>query len=1022
MANDIRVRIIGDDASFKAALKSSAAGAKGFEGQMARIGASTEKLGKSFTRSVSLPLAGIGVASVKMAQNFDLLISRLQGLAGVSAKQAKDWREQILKLAPVVGKAPAELANGLYQIASAGVKGKRAFEALTVSAKASAAGLGDTATVADAITSAMNAYAKSGLTAKQAADVLTSAVRDGKGEASAFAPVLGKVVAVASQLGVPFDQAAAALAQMTKLGVPADDAATQLSATFSGLLKTTPRAEKALEAMGLSSAGLRQELREKGLLATLQTLNEKAKGSSVAMAEAFPNVRALRGILQLVGTAAQGTAQVFHDTKNSTKSLGTAFDAASKTDAFKMQQALASLKTAAIQLGQTLAPVARKIAEDVTKISNAYQKLSPHQKAVIDKLGEVAIVAGPAIVAFGKIEKAVANLAKAYKTLAAMEGLASGGLVALAAAGAAYAIYKGVTAGDSATYGAPQQYSTDGKGNYYRIVPSRAGGATKVAVSSGEYYAATGKTAPTNTGGADRSNHPGVQGAGSGMMWSGDYTGLKSSFKSKLEQCVAAAGGTSINVTSGRRSGSQNTSVGGAGNSNHLTGSAADGTCRINGHDYPLGAAPINYGSFGLRAGSTFDWGGAPDIYHVDDGSNVGGVSGSSGSAGTSNYDPLAGSKKAKAPPWKGLTQSSLTTLTGSINATLRGTAGSSDPVIQNARKHIKAIEDSLRLHMPASETAKDKVELKKWGKVLKDEVTKNAKAAAAAAAAAKQQFQRALSLDVTNVLRQFDREFAQVRSKFDKETQKGLAGFVVAQTPEEKALADFLAQRQAQANADQMSQAQSDLSAAIATGDPTQIKQAQDAISQLLLDGQQAALEQAAQDSRTAADAKTSDQQQAYQDQRDLQWQSLQDINDDQRTALQNSLDDWTANLEAKKQSWSQFIKWLGDNGYSTVGLINPAGSGQTVGGITLPTSGIIGHGFGGSFANGGVVPGILGEPKMILAHGGETVIPHGRGGGGVTVNVYGWVGSDQQIAQKIQDALGSIGRRNPNIFAGRA
>lgn len=972
MANDIRVRIIGDDDSFRAALKSSAAGAKGFESQMKRIGASTEKLGRSFTRTVSLPLAGIGVASVKMAQDFDLLISRLQGLAGVSAKQAKDWREQILKLAPVVGKAPAELADGLYQIASAGVKGKRAFEALTVSAKASAAGLGDTKTVADAITSAMNAYAKSGLTAKNAADVLTAAVRDGKGEASAFAPVLGKVVAVAAQLGVPFDQAAAALAQMTKLGVPADDAATQLSATFSGLLKTTPRAEKALTAMGLSSKGLREELREKGLLATLETLKEKTHGSSVAMAEAFPNVRALRGILQLVGSAAQGTSQVFADTKNSTKSLGTAFDAAAKTDAFKMQQSLASLKVAAVQLGETLAPVARKIAEEVTKISNAYQHLSPHQKAVLDKIGEVAIIAGPALLAFGKMATAVAKLSIAYKALAANEKLASLGILGpggLIAAAAAYA----------------QRDSTP------TTVDPKTG--HRIVTFAGQTYdlgpnpkSAGGTGNEGHPGAGDRSNHPGAQGAGSGAAaftigWSGDYTGLKSSFKSKLEQCVAAAGGTSINVTSGRRTKDHNTDVGGASNSNHLTGSAADGTCTINGVTYPLGNAPMNYGKFGLRAGRGFNWGGGPDIYHVDDGSNVS----TSTDTTSSTYDPLADSTKAKPPPWKGLTQASLTTLTGSINATLKGTAGSSDPIIQNARKHIKAIEDSLHLHMPASELAKDKVELAKWGKKLKDEVTKNARLAAAAAAAAKKQFERAMSLDVSNILRDFDRKFAQVRSAFDKETQKGLAGFVVAQTPEEKALADFIAARQAQANADQMSQAQSDLSAAIATGDPVQIKQAQDAINQLLLDGQQAALEQAAQDSRTAADAKTADQQQAYQDQRDAQWQALQDLNDDQRTALQNSLDDWVANLESKKKAWSDFVKWLQDNGYSTAGLVNP--NTGTTGGVTLPGgisvgSGVIGGGFGGSFANGGIVPGILGQPKLILAHGGETVIPHGRGG----------------------------------------
>jgi hypothetical protein len=31
----------------------------------------------------------------------------------------------------------------------------------------------------------------------------------------------------------------------------------------------------------------------------------------------------------------------------------------------------------------------------------------------------------------------------------------------------------------------------------------------------------------------------------------------------------------------------------------------------------------------------------------------------------------------------------------------------------------------------------------------------------------------------------------------------------------------------------------------------------------------------------------------------------------------------------------------------------------------------------FGGSFADGGTVPGPMGAPRMILAHGGETVTP---------------------------------------------
>jgi len=101
----------------------------------------------------------------------------------------------------------------------------------------------------------------------------------------------------------------------------------------------------------------------------------------------------------------------------------------------------------------------------------------------------------------------VANSEKAaestsiWSLLGAAPGALAAGGVGLAAIAEAYGIYQGVTAPKSATYGAPQQYSTDGKGNFYRIVPTRGPqGPQKVRVSAKEYYEATGKTPPASSG------------------------------------------------------------------------------------------------------------------------------------------------------------------------------------------------------------------------------------------------------------------------------------------------------------------------------------------------------------------------------------------------------------------------------------------------------------------------------------------------------------------------------------------
>lgn len=64
-------------------------------------------------------------------------------------------------------------------------------------------------------------------------------------------------------------------------------------------------------------------------------------------------------------------------------------------------------------------------------------------------------------------------------------------------------------------------------------------------------------------------------------------------------------------------------------------------------------------------------------------------------------------------------------------------------------------------------------------------------------------------------------------------------------------------------------------------------------------------------------------------------------------------------------------------------------------------------------SFASGGVVPGS--GPRLAVVHGGERVIPAGRGGGGVVNNFSfpNYVGSKQELEQIIVKALAAANRR---------
>jgi len=247
-------------------------------------------------------------------------------------------RSKARELGPEFGKSANEAADALFFITSAGLRGDAAITVLEASLKGAAIGLGDTKTIADLATSAVNAYGESNLDGAQAVDVLTEAVRLGKLEPAELAGAMGQVLPLASNMGVSFDQVGAALAGMSKTGTDASTASTQLRQILATIAKPTNEAKTALAEMGLSAEGLREQIREEGLYATLETLTDAFDGNIEATSEVFGNIRALSGVLDLMGASAEDNREVFAQLADGTGVLDEAFAVAADTAQFKFDK------------------------------------------------------------------------------------------------------------------------------------------------------------------------------------------------------------------------------------------------------------------------------------------------------------------------------------------------------------------------------------------------------------------------------------------------------------------------------------------------------------------------------------------------------------------------------------------------------------------------------------------------------------------------------------------------------------
>lgn len=374
-----------------------------------RVGQAMQNMGETLSMYVTIPLAAAGAGAFVMAKDFEKSMSLIVGLVGISSKQVNAWKEDILKMGPELGKSPQELAQALYFITSAGITGAEAMDVLRMSAKAAASGLGKTEDIANLVTSAMNAYGIQNLSAAEATDILVTAVREGKGEAAAFAATVSSVLPVATEMGLSFDQVSAAMAAMTRTGAPAAEAATQVRGVLMGLMSPSDQAAEVLGSMGMSFEMLREQMREKGLIAMLINLRQVLAENKYEMSDVFTDVRALTGALDLTGRSVEQNILVFDSLRNSTGALDDAFKAAVDTMDKDWRDAVSASQAALIRLGaainQTFLPILQGITRALESTTVWFASLSEGSQRMVVVIGAVVAALGPLMIALGFIIK-----------------------------------------------------------------------------------------------------------------------------------------------------------------------------------------------------------------------------------------------------------------------------------------------------------------------------------------------------------------------------------------------------------------------------------------------------------------------------------------------------------------------------------------------------------------------------------------------------------------------------------------
>tara|TARA_R110002167_G_scaffold366154_1_gene593294 strand:- start:15098 stop:17491 length:2394 start_codon:yes stop_codon:yes gene_type:complete len=378
--------------------------------RLGKFGKSMKRVGGNLTRSVSMPLALAGGAAVKMAVDFQTSLTKIQTLVGATATEVKAYEQGIKSISSTTAVGQKELAEGLFFITSAGLKGAEALDTLDVAAKASAMGMGEMDSVANALTSIMTAYASEGMTAAKAGDLLHETLKQGKFEAGEFMDKLGSVIPTAAAAGVSMEELGAASATMSKLSGDAAGTLTSMRALMQSLLKPSEKQKEILDGIGLSTEDL-GSMMDESLMGTLQHLFGALEGNNEALMNVFGSSKAVTGALATMGLQADTYKEVLDGMNNSQGNVEKGMKTIQQTAGHTLKQAFVDLQNAGIEIGAILLPVVLKIVKGITGFVKAFQNLDSSTKGIVIGIGALVMGIGPLVSLVGSLSIAFSGLA-----------------------------------------------------------------------------------------------------------------------------------------------------------------------------------------------------------------------------------------------------------------------------------------------------------------------------------------------------------------------------------------------------------------------------------------------------------------------------------------------------------------------------------------------------------------------------------------------------------------------------------
>ena len=363
-------------------------------------------IGKTLTKSVTLPILGIAAAGVKTAADFDVSMQSLGVNAGIGGKELSKLGDLAIKLGADTVFSANEAADAMLELSKSGMKPAAiaggALAATLDLAATEGIGLSEAATI---MANTMNTFGLEAKDSTKITDLLAAGAVASTASVEGLAAGLKYAGSTASTLKVPLDDTVTALAAMNNAGIDATTAGTSFNRFLLGLVPSTEKATKLMDNLDISfqnADGTMKSMPE--IITALKTsLTGMSDAQQVATLKTLFGVEGMRAATTLLKLNTDGY-QKLNDEVNKNGVASELANARMSGMAGALEQLRGSAETAALKIGQALEPAILIVSKALTIAINLFTALPGPIQSVVAAVGAFAAVLGPVLMIMGALK------------------------------------------------------------------------------------------------------------------------------------------------------------------------------------------------------------------------------------------------------------------------------------------------------------------------------------------------------------------------------------------------------------------------------------------------------------------------------------------------------------------------------------------------------------------------------------------------------------------------------------------